>query len=470
MKYYSNMDFVVYFGYTEEEINTIFPLLASDKKIPYTDKQDTYVTDYIKLCNESRHGVLKGWFGSVLKPNQLKARDYDFNNVVVYIHGKIADENIFKDSGNARFAANYLVGEIQADFLHSEDSPVTSSRQGLDTSEDDIAKFIEHLKIIRTFFIEKWSELRIKNAPSYIPEELGRDIKYKQWLDKLDKSKRQIHDRLVHLILGKIVDQDEKLETGEARKFLKAIVDMVEDIEVIKLEQALNSAKNNEHYAILSCLMDKIATNEIQQTFELIKKRLFAVNKLERLMKDAQTNEKIFQNHLYKNPWLIEPYWNRKIEGEDGFELVKEAYYKKINIKTGDFEKCFIDLLIRSAEEEYPIIIELKKNQPTGHAKVTRGDIINQISKYRKALKQACIDNLEKTILEQDFKAYLIISEDTGPNNTIELSPEEFKLLSQENIHVVKYNKMLEKAKNSYSEFINLIKKRSEIPFSDFDD
>lgn len=57
--------------------------------------------------------------------------------------------------------------------------------------------------------------------------------------------------------------------------------------------------------------MDNIAKTEDINHANLIKKRrLSAIEELERLMEKTETPEKLFEEHLSENPWLIMPYWN----------------------------------------------------------------------------------------------------------------------------------------------------------------
>ncbi|EFR7294856.1 hypothetical protein H0R47_001556, partial [Campylobacter jejuni] len=163
--YYDSIELLVYFGYSTEEINELFPNVDVSKKIPYNRDQDV-----IKYFNENK---IKGWMGGVAELKKIQTKNFDFNNVIVFINKKIADENIFKESANARIASQYLVGEVHADFFYSEnDSPITSSRQGLDISDEYVSEFIDNLKDVRNVFVNKWQEIRTKDSISYIPEDI----------------------------------------------------------------------------------------------------------------------------------------------------------------------------------------------------------------------------------------------------------------------------------------------------------
>lgn len=463
-EYYKHIDFLVYFGYTNDEINTIFPQIEDDKKIKYTKKSE--VVEYIDShANEG----FKGWFGSTLKPTQLQTKDYDFNNVIVYIHKKIADENIFKDSGNARMANQYLVGEIQADFLNSNDSPITSSRQGLDISNEYVKEFIENLNSIRNFFIEKWDEIRSKHSITYLPESIKNNSSYNKWLENLEQDERKLHDKLLKMMMRSIdSEENDEMKIVEIKQMILSIVNTINNVEIAEIEKKLKVQEvEDKHIDFLNILMGKIANSEATKTFELVKQRISAIRELQKMMEQKDLQEKFFEEHLYKHPWLINPFWNQdKPSKQPAFEAIRQKYFKIIN-NNGEQQKNFIDILIKAAEERYPIIVELKKNTPTGHAKIECEDITKQIKRYRQAIIQNLPDNMDKPIKQSEIKAYFIISEDSGlqgTGNIIEFSEEDMNVLEISNIKLLKYNQIIHNALASYGEFINIIEKENSIP------
>ncbi|CUU40629.1 hypothetical protein LS66_008755 [Helicobacter sp. MIT 03-1614] len=462
-EYYKNIDFLVYFGYTNDEINSIFPNIDNDKKIKYTKNKE--VVDYI---DEHVEAGFKGWFGSALKPKQLQTKDYDFNNVIVYIHKKIADENIFKDSGNARMASQYLVGEIQADFLHSDDSPITSSRQGLDTSDEYVKEFIENLDFIRKFFIEKWDEFRSKETIEYLPESIRNNDSYNKWLETLEPNEKKLHDKLLNMMMKRIdTAEDETMQDREIKQMIQSIVNTINNVQIVEIEKKLNIQEIDDKYIdFLNILMNKIEKSEATKAFELAKQRISAIKELEKMLEEKELKEKFFEEHLYKHPWLINPYWNQKTSNQDSFNTIRQKYYKSID-KEGDQHRNFIDILIETAEEQYPIIVELKKNTPTGHANIEYEDITKQIKQYRQAVMQNLPNNIQKPIKPTEIKAYYIISEDAGlkdTGNTISFSEDEMRYLKDSNIELLKYNQIISNAYSSYDEFIKIIKQEKKIP------
>lgn len=400
---------------------------------------------------------------------KIQTKNFDFNNVIVFINKKIADENIFKESANARIASQYLVGEVHADFFYSEnDSPITSSRQGLDISDEYVSEFIDNLKDVRNVFVNKWQEIRTKDSISYIPEDIKNNESYQNWLKSLDDRRLNIYKKFLHIMIQGIDEQDkedEEIYHKNIKQMISSIVHTINNVDIQELENSLNR-NNNSFTELLNTLMSKIANSDHLKVYEIAKNRILAIKKLQELMNENNTPEKFFEDHLYEHPWLINPYWNKKLNNQESFNIARQKYYREIN-KEGEIHRNFIDILISIAEEQYPIIVELKKNTATGYAKVKYTDIYNQIEKYRIALIQNLSDNM-KSINKEDIKAYFIILEDAGiegSGNSIEISEKEIISLEETfNIKILKYNQIIDNALCIYEEFIKIIESEKNIP------
>lgn len=294
---------------------------------------------------------------------KIQTKNFDFNNVIVFINKKIADENIFKESANARIASQYLVGEVHADFFYSEnDSPITSSRQGLDISDEYVSEFIDNLKDVRNVFVNKWQEIRTKDSISYIPEDIKNNESYQNWLKSLDDRRLNIYKKFLHIMIQGIDEQDkedEEIYHKNIKQMISSIVHTINNVDIQELENSLNR-NNNSFTELLNTLMSKIANSDHLKVYEIAKNRILAIKKLQELMNENNTPEKFFEDHLYEHPWLINPYWNKKLNNQESFNIARQKYYREIN-KEGEIHRNFIDILISIAEEQYPIIVELKK-------------------------------------------------------------------------------------------------------------
>ena len=96
-------------------------------------------------------------------------------------NGKIADEEILKTKSTARIANNYIVGKIFADnFIFNLEDPITSSRQRLDDSIEEMEELINNIDKIRTYVIERWDDIRRDNAVNNLSERIKNNTSYKE--------------------------------------------------------------------------------------------------------------------------------------------------------------------------------------------------------------------------------------------------------------------------------------------------
>lgn len=454
--YYNDLQLVMYFGYKKDEIYAVF------------DNTNIEIEEFLdngaEISSYIRNKKIKGWIGSVAKPKDL-SKDGNGAFVIAYMNNKIADENIFKNKLDARLASQYIVGEIQADFLDTDNDPITSSRQGLDESNDEVKNFIDNMDKVRKKFISMWDDFRVKDAVNTLPERIKNNENYKEWLNGLTDDEKKINNKLLNLFSAKLND-DSEIWDEEVNSMVTSIANVVNNIGIDEINNEINEAQGNTESVLrlMSKFMQKIAKAEQIQTADIVNYRLKAIDRLEKLMDNPESAEKVFQEHLYDNPWLINPYWNTN--NDNNFDRIKEKYIK-IRDNDADKEKSGrIDILIKVQEERHPIVIELKKNNPKDHAKVTYSSLYDQTRKYKKGLKQSLTEPNKNDIRLEDIKAICIVSEFTCTDGSlkIDIDEGEFKKLRDDNIYIYTYAQLLENAKNMYKEFMNVIKKQKIIP------
>ncbi|WP_314396948.1 ATP-binding protein [uncultured Gemella sp.] len=446
--YYDKIEYLIYFGYSsEEDLKKQF----SNSKIiePYT--KDDNIKNYFK------DKKIKGWIGTTIKPKDLKTEyGASFANIILLANGKIADEDILKTKSTARIANNYIVGEIFADELISNlEDPITSSRQGLDDSIIEVEELITNIDKIRTHVIERWDDIRQNNAVDNLPERIKNNISYKEWLNTLNSDQKRINNKLLNLLSSRL-DDEVPIDNQVVDSMITSIAGVINNIETEDLISSFEKEENNNiQIKLLLKLMANIAKTEDLNHANLIKKRLAAITKLEQLMQETDSKEKIFEEHLSDNPWLINPYWNIDRNNPTETDYLKNQEFFKLDKGNDEFKRNFLDISIRVAEEKYPIIIELKKNTADGYAKVNFNMINEQITNYR----QAMIQNIPelKSVKETEIKVIFILSENTGMSGTnqkIEFTERELQMLEISNIEILKYNKILSEAKKMYREHL----------------
>lgn len=446
--YYGKMEYLFYFGdFSVEGLEHKFPNLK-------------YFEEYNKnkgIKNYFFDTKISGWIGTATKPKDLKNEDSaSFANIIVLANGKIADEDILKSKANARIANSYIVGEIKADdFIDGLNDPITSSRQGLDDSIPQVEELINNLDAIRDYVIEQWGYKRREGMVDNLPKRIKENQSYKDWLASLSKNQKDINNKLLELLSTRL-DDDTDLDEKAVDSMITSIAGVINNLEGDDLIKTFDSELNIEvKLDLLIQLIQNIAKSEDLNHASLIKRRLSAIDELEHLMSQTDAKEKLFEEHLSDNPWLINPYWNIDRNNPTETDYLKNQEFFNLDKGNNEFKRNFLDISIRVAEEKYPIIIELKKNTPDGYAKVNFNMINEQITNYRRAMKQH-IPSLE-SVEEEEIKVIFILSEDTGivgANNRIQFTKGELAMLEVSNIEILKYNEILERSRKMYREHL----------------
>ena len=177
--FYNSIENIYVIGIEEDEII---------KKFPKVKKEN------IKMIDPLQAGMT-GWLATVDKPAKLKADDETkLNGVSIYINGKIADDNILKNSQDARIANSYFIGEIDASYLQKPDiDPVLSSREGLNLELKEVEELKNYLVNNRNTIIEEWDEMRAARdlqEQDYVQRAISKP-EYKKYYDKLDVKAQQ---------------------------------------------------------------------------------------------------------------------------------------------------------------------------------------------------------------------------------------------------------------------------------------
>lgn len=474
-EYYHALKLVIFFGYDENEINNILGKSSNRSNI---EVNIDYFSDdktrdaFAELLDKG----LKGWIGFVEKPTDLHRNlGENFSNVVVYIDGKIADDDLFRMHPDSTFASKYMVGEVQADYLQDiDDDAVTSSRQGLDGDNENVSELIRVMKSVRTFAIRSWNEKMEKNPIEILPSYIKSNEDYMEWIDGLDSRSKKINGRLLKP-LKLIVDSDTSGPKGNqlVKSYLNGTIELIEALNtqgaIDEAESLANAEQPEEALEKILIALHALNISEACDNLKVARKRRDAISSLERLIESGAT-ERHFQKLIAENPWMINPTWRPVPESvlDPKFKTDRE-HFVQIRNELGD-STGRIDILISIFDEgvQRSVIVELKRDKPTSYSMVSPGDIIDQIRKYRLGLikDEPGFENRRQT----DIPAIFIIpskSGDLGTGNAIEFDRTDLDTLKSYNIQVIPYNELLSDCKRTLSEEIQAAKSNNERPFFD---
>lgn len=228
--------------------------LGSDSK-RYADKCKNVLRTEVVPADVrvgERYFKASGWVATVAKPSDIKT-DQNNNSIALFAHGKLIQEDILADFQEAQAFAEYVVGDINVDFMDSDDEEdiVTADRQRVNQNDPRyhaIKKYIKEkiLSQISSYW-DLWRLERNAVTAFQIPS-------VNNWYDKLNKTNQRKAARLFAKINGlTIVDQQEKqalytvsVEMFDSLKNIRGIPSMDETV-FVELLRSTHSGKSKPY-------------------------------------------------------------------------------------------------------------------------------------------------------------------------------------------------------------------------------
>ena len=390
---------------------------------------------------EAEGHAVWGWIGTVDRPDSL---DEVNNSIVLLARGKLVHENLLPEFKEAGMYAQYVVGEINADFLDDEGPDiVTSNRQSV--KEDDprygaVCDFVQAtLKTIKN----EWTGLRKeegkKRALTYPSVE--------RWYNRLGSDGKRTAGRLfarIESLMLPDVETKKELYRSTMLAFEKlALHDML---------SVLDSIESQAEFETLSRVMVGVEEVEAFHYHEVALGRLKVIEKFRNLV-DKDVLEKVLQKFIFKELWLLHPSWERAASNRRIEETVKKEF-DQIDAKlTEEEKKGRIDIRYKTAAGKH-IIIELKKYDRV----VNATDLIAQLRKYRDALAKCLRTKFPEEPTHIEMIA--ILGSPPGPADS---DQENRNLLATINARYITYDQLVLEAERSYGEYLEKDKKISEL-------
>ncbi|MDA8030006.1 MAG: ATP-binding protein [Alphaproteobacteria bacterium] len=383
---------------------------------------------------------IDGWIGSVERPGHLMEDNENLNKIVVMVRGKVAKENILDEYEEGGIYSSYLVGEIHADFLDKDDEEdiATTNRQNIMETDPRYTALKETISKNLKTIKNAWSELRNADGEKKafkIPE-------VEQWFNGLDGGDKNIATRLFGRINTiKIDDESEYtykqllisgILTFESLK-LRNLLDKLDDLDI----ENMNDIRN-----VFLQLQDLEAVNY----YLTVKRRLEVIDKLMEGVNQNQ-RERVLQEHLFENLWLVDPSWEAATKSELMETRVNDAFDKIDKKLPKEQALARLDLKYRTTVGRH-VIIELKHPD----AVVRSYDLLEQIDKYRKAVKNI-LKNTRQSHMPVEFVCILgkpLANWKTDPDKE-EIDRKDFESRSTQ---IRMYDELIVNAQKAYSEFI----------------
>ena len=424
----------------------------------YNDPDSTYES-YSKNCEKhesrpagfgnSQEYSIRGWIGTVAESGSLKDSDTgdNLNKIIIMVRGKVAQEDILDEFTEVGMYTKYIFGEMQSDFLDTddEDDIATTSRQKI--LEDD-ERYLELKELVRKelkYIQSQWTDLRNKAGTKKALEIPA----IKDWYKILGKDNRKHAKRLFGKINKLTVDSE-----MERRSLLKHGILAFESMRVKENLDALNSLDESELEAFVKIFED---IDDIEATLyrQIVMSRVEVIRSLKEKV-GANEREKILQQHLYDHLWLLDPGWERA-ESTEYMEQQVSKEFDAIDADLSDEERRGrVDIKYRTTSGKH-LIIELKRAERL----VSSYKLMEQCDKYRKALRKI-LETTGKS--HEPIEVVCVVGKPlTDWGESPKDREESLASMEKKHIRVALYQELIENAEKSYSAFLEKKKEAGRI-------
>lgn len=352
-----------------------FRVFIGDTEVTVRDRGDLEViqflwnigdgVDYSTFCpgmkeKEAKTGILearpadwsiRGWIGTAAKPKQLETDAGNLNSIVVLARGRLLIENVLDKINDGRLYTKYLTGQIEADFLDKDDLEdiVTSDRQRVLENDERYEALISFLRSLFNQVESKWSEWRRKHGA----EEVAREHPaLTEWLASLPEGYRE-HAKGVIAMVGSIPVEDD----SDRKELLRHAVFAFERLKLKGTADALAEALGGGIEALLKLLVDQDVL-ESSLYRDIVTSRLDAIRAFRGLV-DENAKEKVLQEFLFKDLWLLDPSWERAT-GSEFMESRLKAEGVIVDDLTEKEKLGRVDIAYRTTAGKH-VIVELKR-------------------------------------------------------------------------------------------------------------
>jgi hypothetical protein len=412
---------------------------GSEKYVSYS-KNAKKTTKLDGMIDGAKGYNITGWVGTFDEQQSIEEGN---NSIVILAWGKLIHEDILKDIKEGGVFTKYLIGEIRADFLDSDQNEdiATSDRQNLKENDPRFTKLRDYIqKEILRDIQNKWRDWRNEGAE----EKALQNAAIKQWFERLGKDNKKSAREL----FGKIESLPIADPTAKRELYKHGIL-AFETLALKNNLTMLETVDTEKDFKLVQSVFESMDDLELVHYGQIARNRFGVLKKFQDIAPNAK--EKVIQQHIFDHLWLLDPSWERASTDQHIEEKVITAF-GKISAKLKKEEReGRVDIRYQTAAGKH-IIIELKRYSRL----VSATELIEQIGKYRDALEKILSVTYPKRT--PDIEVICILGRKPPGKDK-----ENREMLRAINAKYITYDTLIQQTRDSYRDFIDKNKELERI-------
>lgn len=243
---------------------------------------------------------ISGWIGSTEKTSDLENN----NKISIVTRGKLSQEDMLSSYEEGGVYSSYLIGEIYADFLDDDNAKdiSTSNRQQYIEDDERYEALKNHVRTLLKSIQAQWTDLRKAKSTERITSS---NFAIKEWYDSLGRDTKRYAQKLFASIESMRFDDD----SGKKKELLKYGILAFERLHLTDRLSVLDESEDGisdivKFGEVFADLQDIEATLYWEIAHERVKVIRAIAEKC-----DENAKERILQEYIFKNLWLLNPSW-----------------------------------------------------------------------------------------------------------------------------------------------------------------
>jgi hypothetical protein len=377
---------------------------------------------------------VSGWIGALRGTDRnIDAVD---RGIVIMARGKLVQEPwVFDATVGQQFALSYLVGELTAEFVDSDEDTIATSRNTLvwDTEANAAFKRWGAAEVNR--IAREWAERRKADNE----RRLEQSPLYRMFVEEAksveNKRAKRVADRLIREVIGSNPVADDRSKESVIRMcidYLKfdAFVDLADEL----------SQTDTADPAQLIRLFREWEVVEAREMMRVTEGRIRTIQRLQDLIDEDALEVPTLHRFLKEFPWVLDPRWNLIADERRYSSLLRERFPDD-DLAEPDRRIDF--LCVR--ENAQLVVVEIKRP-----GKRASGAELAQIEDYVHFMRDLVQRSSDPDVPVTEVVGYLLVG-DVIDRGTV---AQKRQSLAAAKIYVRTYGDLLEMVKRSHRDFL----------------
>ena len=228
------------------------------------------------------------------------------------------------------------------------------------------------------------------------------------------------------------------------REMVKANMLAFEKLALDHQLSLLDNVETKEQFEVLQSVIGNV--NEIERAYyyQIARGRVDIIRAFEKIVDDDQ-KEKVIQKHLFKYLWLLDPSWEMSTGTSRMEERITTEFKNMETRLSSDEIKGRIDIRYRTITGSH-VIIELKRYR----VQISAFELAEQVYRYKRALEK-CLAEYFPNEFPDALPVECICVVGRTPAEGARQSSETLRSVGAK---FVTYDQLIERARQSYEEFL----------------